>query len=405
MKLSVGYSFQPDLLRRLAAFPEVSEVYAQRGNEVTGGGRSGYTLPSVSKRRLAEAVAEAHRHGIAFNYLLNGASLGGIEQTRAGQRRIRATIEELQDMGVDALTVASPLLARIIHTRYPRFSIRASAFAMIDSPAKARQWEELGADTLCVSAIACNRDFRLLERIRKAVSCELQLIANATCLHRCAYEPTHMQLLGDSSRRGDPTGGFCLDYCLLHCSRKRLQDPLHYIRAAWIRPEDLHVYEQLGYAYFKILERSCPAGLLLKRVEAYVNRSFDGNLLELAGPVAQINRGTGASLGRRLRIALAMFRPHKVKIRTLLSVREYMNAIIPRRYERGAAGVYIDNRSLDGFLEGLRTHDCTAGPCEACGYCARVAAEVVEYDPHYRRRTLALADTLDEGLNDGSLWL
>jgi collagenase-like PrtC family protease len=405
MKLSVGYSFQPGLLRRLAAFPEVAEVYAQRGNEVTGGGRSGYTLPSVSKRGLVRAVDEAHRHGIAFNYLLNGASLGGIEQTRAGQRRIRATIEELGDIGVDALTVASPLLARIIRTRYPRFSIRASAFAMVDSPVKARQWEDLGADTLCVSAIACNRDFGLLERIRKAVSCELQLIANATCLLRCAYEPTHMQLLSDSSRKGDPTGGFCLDYCILHCSRKRLQDPAHYIRAAWIRPEDLHVYEELGYSYFKILERSCPAELMLKRVEAYVKRSFEGNLLELAGPVAQINRGTGASPGRRLRIALSMLRPHKVKIGTLLKVREYMNAIIPDRYERGAAGVYIDNRTLDGFLERLRGRDCPSRSCEKCGYCATVAAKLVEYDPAYRERTLAMADELDQGLNDGSLWL
>ncbi|MBD3316516.1 MAG: peptidase U32 [Chitinivibrionales bacterium] len=404
MKLSVAYAFQPGLLKRLATYPEVKEVYAQRKNEITGGGRSGYTLPSVSLSALECAVREAHGYGIAFNYLLNGASLNGIEQTRSGQRRIRRTIERLGSIGVDALTVASPLLARIIKTRYSQFSIRASAFAMINSPAKARQWEELGADTLCVSAIACNRDFGLLERIRKAVSCELQLIANASCLIDCAYEPTHMQLLSNSSRAGDANQGFCLDYCILHCSRSRLKDPAHYIRSTWIRPEDLRIYEDLGYHYFKILERSCPAELLLKRVAAYAQRSFDGNLLELVGPVAQINRGTGASLFRRFRIAASMIRPGKVRLSTLLKVRDYMNAIIPSRYERGAAGVYIDNKSLDGFLKGLGRRNCSMSSCEVCGYCKRIADDTVEYDAAYRRRTIAMADDLENGLNDGTLF-
>ena len=43
---------------------------------------------------------------------------------------------------------------------------------------------------------------------------------------------------------------FCLDY--------RLREPVNYVRANWIRPEDLHHYESLGFHNFKIVERNTP---------------------------------------------------------------------------------------------------------------------------------------------------
>jgi len=53
------------------------------------------------------------------------------------------------------------------------------------------------------------------------------------------------------------------------------------IKSAWIRPEDLAVYEAMGYTTFKLLERGIPSAELLRRVKAYSERRFDGNLAEL----------------------------------------------------------------------------------------------------------------------------
>jgi glycine betaine catabolism B len=53
------------------------------------------------------------------------------------------------------------------------------------------------------------------------------------------------------------------------------------IKSAWIRPEDLPAYEAMGYTTFKLLERGIPSAELLRRVKAYSERRFDGNLAEL----------------------------------------------------------------------------------------------------------------------------
>jgi collagenase-like PrtC family protease len=405
MKLSVACTFEPGLIERLAEFSQVFEVYGKLGSDIFGGGRSSYTLRHPSRRNLARTVAEAHRHGIGFNYLLNGATLGGLEQTRAGQKAIRRQLDLLAEADVDSVTIASPYLLRLVKRQYPRFSVRISVFAVVDSPEKARQWEEMGADTICVSAIACNRDFERLSAIRQAVTCDLQLIANAGCLLGCAYELTHMNLLTESSRKGSRLGGYCLDYCFLNCSSKKLRHPVNLIRATWIRPEDLGFYEDIGYHNFKIVERSCPGDLLVKRVRAYVERRFDGNLLEIVGPVAAIKKQLGASAGQRARVVATMFRPTRVKLGPLLEMKRYADSAILHEYDRGRAPVYIENRSLAGFLEGIKTRRCSLSACESCRYCHEWADRVVAIDPTYREQTLSRADALNTGLDTSTLWL
>lgn len=404
MTLSVAYNFDPALIPRLAAYPEVTEVYGKLDRDIVGGGRSTYTLRPTSWSALGSAIRQAHQQHIAFNYLLNAAALDGMEQTRAGQRALRRFIDALDRIGVDNLTVASPYLLQLIKNRYPRFKVRIGVFAMVNDPAKAKSWEDMGADTLCISATSCNRNFALLAAIRRAVHCDLQLIANASCLPSCTHELTHMNLMTASSRIRDGNKGFCLDYCFLHCSAKKLREPLNYIRSTWIRPEDLVHYQRLGYSNFKLVERSCPTDLLIKRVTAYAAQSFDGNLLEIAGPVAQIGKDQGATTGQRIRMALLMFRPLKIKISSLLKTKRYAQTVMFCDFRKGHAPVYIENRALDGFLTGLMDHSCPDLSCSECGYCAIWADKAITMDETYRSGTLTLADELDKGLLSGAHW-
>ena len=207
-----------------------------------------------------------------------------------------------------------------------------------------------------------------------------------------------------SSRTGDGNKGFCLDYCFLHCSAKKLRDPLNYIRSTWIRPEDLVHYQRLGYSNFKLVERSCPTGLLMKRVAAYIAQSFDGNLLEIAGPVAQIGKEQGATAGQRFRMGMLMFRPSKIKISSLLKTKRYAQTILFSDFRKGHAPVYIENRALDGFLTGLMDRSCSNLTCSECGYCAAWAGRAITFDETYRSGALALADELDRGLLSGDHW-
>jgi collagenase-like PrtC family protease len=405
MNLSVAHTFEPGIIARLAQFPEVKEIYGKLDRDCVGGGRSSYTLRRTSLSRLGESIKDAHAHGIAFNYLINAANLAGIEQTRAGQRKIRALLDRIDESGADGVTVSTPYLLRLVKNAHPRLKTRVGVFAVIDGAEKARQWENLGADTLCVSAIACNRNFNRLRAIRSAVRCNLELLVNACCLPGCAYELTHMNMLSQSSRKGDRLGGFCLDYCFLHCSERRLADPANFVKAVWIRPEDVGSYEEIGYTWFKIVERSCPGDLLARRVQAYAERSFDGNLYELVAPVAQIKRELGASWLQRIRMTATLARPWLVKMRALLLMKRFAESALFGTFAQGSTPVFIDNRALDGFLDGVRSRDCDSLSCESCGYCRMVAERAVTVEQHYREKTLALAARLDDGLISGEHWL
>ena len=405
MQLSVAYTFEPGILSALSAFPEVTEVYGKMHEDIIGGGRWSCTLRKIKPQNLKTHVQEAHKHSISFNYLLNSADLNGLEQTRNGQKKIRAFLDFLSDIDIDSVTVASPYLLRLIRTQYSSLKTRIGAFARIASPLEARQWEDLGADTLVVSAIACNRNFKVLDSIRKAVSCNLELIANASCLQQCIYEPTHMKLLSRSSQKSDPLKGFFLDYCFLHCSYRKWQNPVNFIRSCWIRPEDLSHYEALGYTQFKIVERSCPGDLLLKRVKAYAQRSFDGNLLQLVAPVAQIRKSQGAPRELRWRMLRTMVRPDKIKIKALRQIQEYIKLILIEDFS-STAPIYIDNKALNGFLDIIKNSRCSSDmACSECTCCPKVASEVVQINQDYRKRVLSLAKELQHGLDTSTHWL
>jgi len=405
MKLSVAYTFEPGLIEKLARFQEVKEIFGKLDEDIFGGGRATYTLRPTSRASLQDSVQRAHACNITFNYLCNGATLGGLEQTKKGHTLIRRMLDFLMEIGVDSVTVASPFLLRMIKKQYPHLSVRASAFAVINSPQKARQWQNMGADTLCISAIACNRNFKMLEAIRSATHCELQLIVNASCLPDCVYELTHMNMLTQSSRSHDPLHGFCLDYCVLHCSMRRYMNPVNFIRSTWIRPEDLTMYEELGYGSFKILERSCPGDLLVKRVSAYTQRHFAGNLLEIVAPVAQIKKELHPSFWQRLRMMRVMFKPQNIKIKALLKIREFSENIIQHDFSAGTAALYIDNNALAGFLQGIRERECLLSDCDSCRYCHEWAEKCVDIKEDFRRKVLDLARELDSGLSDSSHWI
>ena len=137
MRLSVACNFSPDLIDQLAAFPQVHEIYGKMRSDAIGGGRSSYTLGNIGPSTIVRTVSQAHQRGIRFNYLLNAATLGGLDQTRQGYRSIRRLLDFLSRAGVDAVTVASPFLLQMVKAWYPHIRVRVGVFACVDSPMKA----------------------------------------------------------------------------------------------------------------------------------------------------------------------------------------------------------------------------------------------------------------------------
>ena len=405
MRLSVATNFDPALVEAMKGYPVV-EFFGKLREDTVGGGRAPYQLARVSRKRLADHVRQARLAGIEFNYLLNASCLGNREMTRTGQREIEELAGWLCEIGVASVTVSSPYLLTLIKTRYPGLKVRVSVFGGVDRVRKARMWEELGADCIVLDSILVNRELGALGRIRKSVRCDLALLVNNNCLSGCALSPMHMNALSHAGQSWNGNRGFFIDWCFLRCTEMKLREPVNYLRSEWIRPEDLHVYEDLGYDLFKIAERDIPTPLMETRVRAYAGRRYDGNLLDLVQPYAfqgvkpddrYYRRGPGWILRFLLRPSLV----NPARMRLLKRVADMRHMTRPLT---GEAPVYIDNRALDGFLDRFREFGCRDVDCEECRWCHEFVRKAVRVDEAHRAQVLAAYGTLFGALHDGSMW-
>ena len=396
VSFSLAANYDLELIAALAKYP-VDEVYGKLPADGVSGGRPRYQSTPLREAGLRRYIDLLHQHGIAFNYLLNGACFGNHEWTRPWQKRVTALLEKLGDWGVRRVTVSTPFLLELVKHRFPEFKVRIGIYAQVDTPRRARFWEELGADVITLESFSINRDFPRLAAIRQAVRCDLQLIANHVCLPNCPMQAYHQNGFAHAS---DDTGTLFIDYCLLRCSRLRLADPSQFIKASWIRPEDLAVYEAMGYTTFKLLERGIPSAELLKRVKAYSERRFDGNLAELL-----LSYGFREPVRKESFWALRHFwkprQANPVRLKPLLDLARLQGMLSPL----SECPVKVDSRRIPAdFLDGFRNRDCAATDCRTCGYCERIAAQAVSISPGYRGEILGKYAAMDDALVRGGLW-
>jgi collagenase-like PrtC family protease len=388
--LTVPFNWQDDLLSALP-LSSVGEFYGQLDRDTVGGGRASCTVPAVRKDKARSLIRDIRDRGISFNYLLNATCMGGRELSVSGQRNLRLLLNWLSSCGVDRVTVAIPYLLDFIKFNYPEFKVYVSTQAGVKDAAEAARWVELGADGITLSVTDINRDFRKLAGIRERVKCELRLIANLDCLYGCPFFRYHSVLNSHASQQWHKSRGFLIDYCFLRCSLKRFRSPEEFIRSGWIRPEDTGVYEDIGINSLKLVNRTMPTRRIQRIVKAYASRSYDGNLLDLfSDPSDTLTTGDR----NFIRDASFFLRPASVNVLKLCKFRD----IISRR------GVFIENRSLDGFIDHFLKSDCGATDCSACGYCRDTAARVVVMDDVLSEQTVKRYETLLDLLLDGAIF-
>lgn len=396
MKLSVAANYEFDLVSQLAEFPVV-EVYGKFPADVVGGGRPSYMGTALTKHDLVAYVAILNRHGIAFNYLLNSSCLGNREWSRRWQKKLLRLLESLGAMGIRRLTVATPYLLERIKAAFPEFYVKAGIYAQIDTPRRARFWQDLGADALTLESFSINRDLDMLRAIRQAVAGELQLVANHPCLPNCPMQPYHQTGFAHSS---DGSRRLFLDYCFLTCTLKRFQDPSLLIKAGWIRPEDTSFYEAMGFEHFKLLERGIPSAELLKRVKAYSGRRFSGNLAELILPYGFKQPPEK----QRLWLLRHFLRPRQVNplmlrpFYTLMKSQGMLFALDRQSFQIDAARIPAD------FIQGFEQRSCARLSCAECRYCEEIARKAVRIDPVFQREQAARLREAIRQLTTGRLW-
>jgi collagenase-like PrtC family protease len=396
MKLSVAANYDGELVARLAEFP-VAEVYGKLPADVVGGGRASFSGTPLSRRELADYVAVLDRHGIAFNYLLNSACLGNREWGRRWQRKLMKLLDTLGAAGIRRVTISTPYLLERVKAAFPEWHVKVGIFAQIDTPRRARFWQDLGADALTLESFSINRDFAALRAIRQSVRCELQLIANHPCLPNCPMQPYHQNGMAHAS---DGSRNIFLDYCFLSCTLRRLEDPSLFIKSQWIRPEDVAYYEALGYEHFKLLERGIPSPELLRRVEAYSRRRSGENLADLILPYGFKEAPAKQSFW----FLRYFFRPGQV---SPLRLRPYY-ALMKQHgmlCAQDKSPFRIDSGQIPAdFLQEVGRRCCSHLSCRECRFCEEIAARAVTVDPGFQKEQREQVRRAKQQLVNGGLW-
>lgn len=284
LEFSVPYNNNPETLAEIFRLKShnnnrIREVYLSGPQEYSGSGR---ITTELDFRGFAEVVERIRREGIRANLLLNSICEGGDWYSMPV---LQSTMEYLQrvhgELGVESVTIANPLYIREIRKRFPNLEICASVLGDIDCVQKAILFRKAGADVITPD-VDINRDLALLKRIKDATGAEIKLMVNEGCLFRCAFRKFHFNYISHKSRNPDKAGGTKPEDNVfsLNCLQLTKLDPSQLLKSGWIRPEDLSKYGSIT-GYFKLVGRTSSKSMLARSFEAYMNESWDGDLLEL----------------------------------------------------------------------------------------------------------------------------
>ena len=363
MKISLATNFDNNLIDQIVEYP-VYEVYGKLKNDFIGGGRPDNTLMDIEKERFESHVKKVRDAGIKFNYLLNGSCLSNNEQDVKWQNKFKKFLSYLSKVGVNALTVTNPYILQFVKKYFKKeFTVRVSTFACIDSYEKAKYWEDMGADYICVDFVKINRDFKNLKYIVDNLkTAQIEVLVTNSCIKNCPMIYTHTNALSHASSKNNKKESY-EDWSLFFCQKKELENLEEYIRSPWVRPEDIKYYEDIGIEHFKITERDFPTSELVKRVKAYTERKYEGNLLDLI-------QGHGCNSKKNL-----SFKKNKVSTRKEIydEIKRVRGLGQQRECERH---IYIDNKKLDNFIEFFTNGHCK-NECSKCNYCKKIADKVI----------------------------
>ena len=395
MKYLVACNWDPELLDRID-YPEVSTIFGGMPNSLISSGRPTQNIAKVSDDDVRLNIRKAHEKGWSFDFNINSSCTANLELSPKGFKATMKYIEHLCELGTDAVTIMNPNLIGLVKANFPNLRVNLSTFQKVTDVAEARRFEDLGVDMLMLSE-HINRDFKALAAIRQAVECELTLVANVGCVYNCPNMHAHANSIAHSGAKG--SSGMFAESFQLYCFSKRLESAEEVMKIRWIRPEDVHLYEEVGIDMLKIIDRSSFTNVLAERVKAYCERSFDGNLIELLGQMLDPKRSVAR--GKDLVLRRMLTRPGPASLKHGKGAREFKQLMDTSLYEL----LYLDNKSIpEDFVKGFAKRDCRTTDCRRCGNCKAAADKCVRVlDTDRLQRTLEQTRAGLRGILDGSL--
>lgn len=292
MKFAVGFQLY-DVGEE--PFSHIVDTYKEHISEVffawqdTPSGRSavatrhGFTDWSAQSR-MEEELRAIKAMGIKLDLLFNGNCYGEYALSEKLANSVISVIRHLQNTvgGVEIVTTASPAIAHTVKKHFPNVEVRASVNMKIGT-VKGMEYVAHLFDSFHVQR-EYNRNLPHLKMLKEwadANGKKLILLANSGCFAYCSGQTFHDNMVAHESQICEVQN--LKDFMPYVCwgALKKRENWHMLLQNTWIRPEDIHHYEEL-FDTVKLATRmhSLP-GMV---IDAYVRRSFFGNTLDLFEP-------------------------------------------------------------------------------------------------------------------------
>ena len=286
-KTGVAYAipFNGDM-RLMAAAVEtgkVAEIYFAGSKESLAALRSyGQTRvrnESNDRRVVQTLINLCRKNNVKSNLLCNQSSF-----FFSDLERIFAYIHSLKNL--DSVTIADPLYAHLFVKEFPHLDIQASLVMGLDNAYKMRRMLQLGIGTVTTPGDV-NRNEDTLKEFKKLKKefpkFRLKLMANNVCAFGCPFFNWHydwslyLALTGRETRT-TKYGAVCGS----QSCRVPFGSLADLLRRPFIRPEDVELYLERGYAdVFKLAYRTYDTPRLERILKAYFSCAYEGNLWDL----------------------------------------------------------------------------------------------------------------------------
>lgn len=299
IELMVGSNFDPNLPTKMNELNikykdnniQIHEVFGSiQGLKLFGTARPRFRVPSIDFASFEKSVEQLNKFNILVNYTDNTPI---VNKHNIDMMKIRNNLKYLEDIGIGRLTIAHPLAMEII-SEYSTLPIEVSTIYQANTPYKIRELKRRfpNVNKICVD-VSLNRDFDKLLELQKEAQLqyiELELLANELCIKDCV---DRIQCYNEHTQceTDEETSKF-KRYPMGNCTRIRnSESPVEWTRAPFILPQSLEFYKnETSINKFKITGRTSTTEYILKLIEMYLSKNFEGNLLELWSDVKNISR-------------------------------------------------------------------------------------------------------------------
>lgn len=267
--------------------PSVREVYFPWPTEPSGRPVLGFeeeSDPAVLADALANDLTLLRAHGVRLDLLLNANCYGAEAMSKGLEGHVIGILGTLigWNLKPEIVTVASPFVARTVKKVFPEVEVRASVNMRLMT-LQAFRYLSPWFDSYYIG-----RDVqRNLDTVRRfsdwcrANGKKLCLLANSGCLRNCPWQTYHDNLVAHSAEAMKRTNAKGWSPHLCWTMYKDAANFPEFLKATWIRPEDIRRYEGLVDTVKLATRQHANPGMV---ISAYERGRYDGNLLDLMEP-------------------------------------------------------------------------------------------------------------------------